>query len=61
MKGHYVTCVQGHKMSIVWVPDKDCYAFTCEECNMITPVAETIHGVIEIKVYKDAHLGRRIT
>ncbi len=60
MIGAYITCVRGHKMVVVWVPDKNRYAFTCEECAIITPVVESIHGVIEIKLHKGATLGRRI-
>ena len=56
----YITCFKGHKMVVVWVPDKNCYAFTCEECEIITPVAESIHGVIEIILHEGATLGRRI-
>jgi hypothetical protein len=60
MKANYVTCTKGHKLYIVWVPDRQCYAFTCDECEIITPVAEAVNGVLEVLWHSGASLGRRI-
>ena len=49
-KCNYVTCPRGHKVFIVWSKDRNCFAFTCDECNQHSLRAVSAHGVIEIKV-----------
>jgi hypothetical protein len=61
MIGNYITCEHGHKMFIVWVDERKRFAFTCDECEIITPVAQTIQGVIEIKLHEGALLGRKLS
>jgi hypothetical protein len=61
MKAQYVTCLEGHKMYVCWVEEKQRFAFTCEECHILTPSAQTIEGVIELTLHQGATLGRRVS
>jgi hypothetical protein len=56
--GNYCTCEKGHKIYVVWVEEKNQYAFTCDECKFMSPVVETIKGVVELKVHEGARLKK---
>ena len=49
---NYVTCPNGHKIFVVWSDDRQCFAFTCDECQQHSMVAVSVHGTIEIRVVR---------
>lgn len=49
---NYVTCAQGHKMYVIWSPERKRFAFTCEECNVHSERAISLYGLIEVRIVK---------
>jgi len=49
---NYVTCPAGHKIFVVWSPEKNRFAFTCDECGTHSVRAVSLQGVIEVKIVK---------
>jgi REP element-mobilizing transposase RayT len=50
MIAQYVTCPKDHKVYVVWVPDKQRFGFTCDECEEISGTAISVAGQIRIQV-----------
>lgn len=51
-KANYVTCPQGHKIYVIWSPERRRFGFTCDVCNEHSEVAlspMTGH-VLQIKI-----------
>lgn len=41
---HEITCRRMHRVFVVWVPEKKCFAFTCKECKETSPIAVSALG-----------------
>lgn len=41
-----VTRRRGHRVFVVYVAEKDCFAFTCDSCNETSPVAISALGYV---------------
>ena len=50
----YVTCPKGHKVFVIWSPERKRFAFTCDECEQHSEHAMSEHGFIEIKLVRPA-------
>lgn len=50
VNGDYIMCPKGHKMFVVWVPAKNQFAFTCDECLEISPLAASVHGTVGFRI-----------
>lgn len=50
---NYITCPKGHKIYVIWSPQKHRFAFTCDECNQHSLRAVSLHGVIEVRIVKE--------
>jgi len=53
-KANYITCPRGHKVYVIWSDQKQCFGFTCDECDQHSLRAVSMHGVIEITVVRGA-------
>lgn len=46
VNSNYITCPKGHKVFVVWIEEKNCFAFTCDECEQTSRVAISIKGFV---------------
>lgn len=53
----YVTCPKGHKVFVVWSDEKQCFAFTCDDCDQHSLRAVSMHGTIQVAIVGP---GRRV-
>lgn len=55
---NYVTCPKGHKIYVIWSPEREIFAFTCDECEQHSEVALSIHG--NVRLVRTGHIGTRL-
>lgn len=56
-KANYVTCRKGHKVYVIWSPQRKMFAFTCDECNEHSERALSERGLISIHVDESTRRG----
>lgn len=49
---NYVTCLMGHKVFMVWLPEQQRFTFTCDECGLRSVRAVCARGVIDVSVVR---------
>jgi hypothetical protein len=42
-----VTCPNRHRVFVVWIEEKQSFAFYCEKCNQASPTAISIMGWVK--------------
>jgi hypothetical protein len=47
--------VKGHKVFVIWSDEKQCFGFTCEECNEHSEAALSVHGLVKCELVKKGH------
>lgn len=45
---NYVTCAKGHKVFVIWSPSRQCFGFTCDQCDQHSLTAISLQGHIKI-------------
>jgi len=43
---NYITCEKGHKVFVIWSESRQCFGFTCDECDQHSETAISMHGLV---------------
>jgi hypothetical protein len=51
---NYITCAKGHKVFVVWSPQFQKFAFTCDECDehSVRAISPMTGHVVEVRIIR---------